>query len=253
MRTPIVIIGLGQLGAVFAHGFLRAGRTVVPVTRSMNQRDVATDVPRPELVLVGVAEADLEPVLAEVPDAWCDRLCLLQNELLPYQWEAHAIADPTVVAVWFEKKKNTGITEIIPSPVAGPRAGLIAEALATLGLRTQPIDDITDDLILKNLYILVANIAGLEVGGTVGQLWSDHRELVTALSGEVLQIQSALARRPTDDADMIDALGEVFLADPGHGTKGRSAPGRLARAIGHADRLGLGVPELRRIAAEHVT
>ncbi|MBT8211872.1 MAG: hypothetical protein KJN71_01870, partial [Acidimicrobiia bacterium] len=179
-------------------------------------------------------------------------VCLLQNELLPYQWESHAIADPTVVAVWFEKKRNTGITEIIPSPVAGPRAGLVAEALGGLGLRTQSIDDITDDLILKNLYILVANIAGLEVGGTVGELWSNHRALVDTVAGEILQIQSALAERPTDDADMIEALGEVFLADPGHGTKGRSAPHRLRRAIDHADRLGLRVPDLRRIAAAHI-
>ncbi|MBT8212555.1 MAG: hypothetical protein KJN71_05350, partial [Acidimicrobiia bacterium] len=76
MSNKIVIIGLGQLGAVFAHGFLRSGRTVVPVTRGVAQQEVAADVPRPELVLVAVGEADIDAVLADVPDVWRDRVCL---------------------------------------------------------------------------------------------------------------------------------------------------------------------------------
>lgn len=251
MRAPIVIVGIGQLGAVFAHGFLRAGRTVVPVTRSMAMSDIAAANPSPELVLVAVAEADIDDVLAAVPGAWRDRIALLQNELLPSVWEQHGIVDPTVVAVWFEKKRNTGITEILPSPISGPRAGLIAEALTAVGIGTLHVDDITDDLILKNLYILVANIAGLESGGTVGELWDWHRDLVGAVADDVLTLQEAMTGRTVDRQDMVAALGEAFLADPGHGSRGRSAPARLKRAIGHADRLGLTVPTLRRIAAEH--
>ncbi|NNF69108.1 MAG: hypothetical protein HKN01_05000 [Acidimicrobiia bacterium] len=251
MRSPIVIIGLGQLGAVFAHGFLRTGRPVMPVTRELSIRETAVEVPRPDLALVAVGEADLEAVLSELPDAWRDRIGLLQNEMLPPDWEKHDIVEPTVIAVWFEKKRTTAITEIVPSPVAGPRAHLVSEALAALGLRTRHVDDITDDLILKNLYILVANIAGLETGGTVGALWTEHNGLVSALSEEILQIQSALAGRQVDVAGMIEALGDTFLADPDHGTRGRSAPARLARALAHANRLGLGVPELRRIATDH--
>ena len=33
MKSPVVLIGIGEMGAVFARGFLRAGYPVYPVTR----------------------------------------------------------------------------------------------------------------------------------------------------------------------------------------------------------------------------
>ncbi len=33
MHKPVVIVGLGEMGSVFARGFLRAGYPVVPVVR----------------------------------------------------------------------------------------------------------------------------------------------------------------------------------------------------------------------------
>ena len=39
-----------------------------------------------------------------MPESWRDRVGLVQNELLPPDWEVHGIVDPTVVAVWFMKK-----------------------------------------------------------------------------------------------------------------------------------------------------
>ena len=49
-----------------------------------------------------------------------------------------------------------------------------------------------------------------------------------------------MSHTPSPDQIMVAA----FLADPDHGCTGRSAPARLARAIAHADRAGLAVPEL---------
>ncbi len=36
MKNPVVIIGLGQIGGVFAKGFLSAGYPVYPVTFNMD-------------------------------------------------------------------------------------------------------------------------------------------------------------------------------------------------------------------------
>ena len=41
MKSPVVLIGIGEMGGVFARGFLRAGYPVYPVTR---QTDLAEAV-----------------------------------------------------------------------------------------------------------------------------------------------------------------------------------------------------------------
>ena len=84
-NKPVVIVGMGEMGGVFARGFLRSGCPVFPVTRQMNASLVAEELPDPELVLLAVAEADFAPVIEGVPNVWRDRLVLLQNELLPWQ------------------------------------------------------------------------------------------------------------------------------------------------------------------------
>ena len=83
MKKPIVIVGIGELGGVFARAFLRKGFPVYPVTRRMNISDQADRIPQPELVLVAVAEKDFKTVMATIPDPWRKDIGLLQNELLP--------------------------------------------------------------------------------------------------------------------------------------------------------------------------
>ena len=67
MNQPIVIIGIGELGGVFAKSFLRNGFPVYPVVRSMNMSDEARNLPNPQLVLVAVAEKDLQSVITNIP------------------------------------------------------------------------------------------------------------------------------------------------------------------------------------------
>jgi len=67
--SEAVVIGLGQLGRVFAGGLLRAGRTVVPVNRDDDMAALVQRHPAPELVLIAVGEADLHTLLAALPDA----------------------------------------------------------------------------------------------------------------------------------------------------------------------------------------
>ncbi|RMD72944.1 MAG: hypothetical protein D6818_05555, partial [Bacteroidetes bacterium] len=182
MKSPVVIIGIGELGSVFARGLLRTAHPVYPILRGMDPAEEARHMPEPEAVLVATGEADLHPVLEKVPPAWQDRLVLLQNELLPRDWEAHGIARPTVIAVWFEKKKGMDVKVLLPSPVWGPHAALIAEALAAIdipALEVATAEAMTLELAAKNLYILTTNIAGLVLpeGATVEELHTRHAEL----------------------------------------------------------------------------
>jgi hypothetical protein len=253
MDNTVVVIGLGQLGRVFAGGLLRAGHGVMPVNRGDDMEAAARRWPDPLLALVAVAEPDLHPTLSGLPRPWRARAGLLQNELLPRDWEAHGLSDPTVISVWFEKKKGTDAKPLLPSPAHGPRAGLITRALESVDLPTIEVADpqaFLWELVRKNLYILTANIAGLETGGDVGTLWERHRPLAEAVAADVMDLQDWLTGRAHDRARLMAGLLEAFRADPAHGCAGRSAPDRLRRALGHADEAGLAVPALRWIAGK---
>ncbi len=249
--SEIVIIGLGQLGRVFAGGLLRAGHSVVPVNRGDDLFTVARAYPDPALVLVAVAENDLHAVLAAMPGAWRPHVALIQNELLPRDWETYHYADPTVISVWFEKKKGTDARPLIASPVAGPGAALLCRALASIDLPCREVasgDELLFELVRKNVYILTTNLAGLKTGGTVSQLWAQHKGFARQVADEVIDIQDALTGRRHDRGRLIAGMLEAFAGDPDHGCTGRSAPARLARALAHAGACGLAVPTLRELA-----
>lgn len=253
LRAPkpineVVVIGLGQLGRVFAGGLLRTGHTVVPINRGDDMAALAQVHPAPELVLVAVAENDLNTVLASLPEIWKPRAALIQNELLPRDWQYHGYVAPTVISVWFEKKKGTDAKPLIASPVAGPGASLLCRALNSIDLPCREValgSELLFELVRKNVYILTTNIAGLKTGGTVSQLWSQHEAFARQVASEVMDIQDALTGVAHDRDKLIAGMLEAFDGDPDHGCTGRSAPARLARALQHADAFGLAVPTLR--------
>jgi ketopantoate reductase len=249
--NEVVVVGLGQLGRVFAGGLLRTGHTVVPVNRGDDMAAVAARHPAPELVLVAVTENDLYTVLAALPEAWRPRVALIQNELLPRDWRAHGYSTPTVVSVWFEKKKGIDAKPLIASPVAGLGAALLCRALESVDLPCRVIADdaLLFELVRKNVYILTTNIAGLKTGGTVSQLWSAHEAFARGVANDVMDIQDALTGVTHDRGALIQRMLEAFAGDPEHACTGRSAPARLARAVRHADAHGLAVPTLRAFAA----
>ncbi len=254
MKSPVVVIGIGELGAVFARGLLRTGHPVFPVTRETDMALESASLPDPELVLLAVAEKDLHPTLEGIPAPWRERLVLLQNELLPRDWERHDIEQPTVISVWFEKKKGMDSKVLLPSPACGPAAETLHAALASIDIPVRVLDDreaLLFELVVKNVYILTTNIAGLEVGGTVSSLWRDHQNLARAVAADVIAIQAHLTGRDFDTEALIQGMLAAFEGDPDHGCMGRSAPARLQRALALADEAGLEVPTLRRIAAAH--
>jgi len=251
MNKPVVVIGIGEIGSVFARGFLKLCYPVVPVTRDMDMSIVATDVAEPELVIVAVGEKDLPATLQQMPNVWRDKLVLLQNELLPRDWQQHGLTNPTVISVWFEKKKGMDAKVVLPSPVFGWFAELIRDALATLDIPAAVVENeaaLLFELVLKNLYILTTNIAGLEAGGNVRELWLEHNELACEVAGDVLDIQEYLSGEKINRSALIEGMLRAFDGDPNHGCMGRSAPARLQRAIAIADEAELNVPALRRIS-----
>ena len=242
------------MAGVFGRAFLRSGLPVYPVTRETNASSLASEMPGPELVLVAVAEADLHDALASLPAPWRHRVGLLQNELTPPDWLVHNLEDPTVIVVWFEKKQGTGVKVIQPSPVAGPAAEMVVSSLESIGIPAREIsrDRLPEELAAKNLYILVANLAGLDTGGTVGDLWSKHRDFALEVAADVLAVQEALVGYELPRVQLTDSLATTIAADPEHGATGRSAPARLRRTLDKAAQLGIAVPTLDDLAKRHL-
>ena len=254
MHKPVIIVGQGEMGGVFGRGFLRAGHPVYPVTRQMSMAEVAAKAPEPELVLVAVAEADLQPALTAIPDGWRDRLVLLQNELLPRDWRQHGLS-PTVISVWFEKKKGQDVKVLIPSPIHGDHARTIQHALTQIDIPAYIVDgeeQLLFELVRKNVYILTTNIAGLECGGNVAQLWREHEPLARAVASDVMDLQQHLCGETLPRQRLIEGMLEAFEGDPDHRCMGRSAPARLRRALEIADAADLAVPALREIGVKHL-
>jgi ketopantoate reductase len=250
MKHTVIVIGVGEMGGVFARGFLRSGHPVMPVTRATDIARVADAYPEPELVLVAVGESDLQPMLQSLPAAWRSCVTLLQNELLPRDWQRHGLDRATVMSVWFEKKKGMDAKVVLPSPVWGPKAHGMVEALAALDIPAREVDsldEMTFELVRKNVYILTTNIAGLVVGGTVSELWSQHEALARDVVNDVLAIQEYLLGGPVPRDRLLAGMLEAFEGDPAHKCMGRSAPARLKRALAIADKAGLAVPKLREI------
>lgn len=252
MNEAIIIIGMGEMGELFARGFLKLGHPVYPVLRGTALAPLAERVPAPALVLVAVGEDDLQPVLTELPAPWRGRVALLQNELMPRDWRRYDLAEPTVIVVWFDKKKGRPFVAVLPTPVAGPAAGLVIRSLQVIDVPCWeiPVEERLYQMVRKNLYILTINIAGIRAGGTVSELWEHHRELAEGVAGEVLDLQEWLAGEPLPRERLMTGLLEGFAGDPKHICMGRSAPVRLRRALRLAREAGIPTPWLDDIARE---
>lgn len=252
VKNSVVVWGMGEMGSVFARAALRHGYPVVPVRRSDDVEAIAAQVSEPEVVVVAVGEADLQTVLQRMPHSWRFREVLLQNELLPDDWRLHDLHS-TVISVWFEKKPGQDVKVLIPSPCYGRHAAWLVEALSTLDIPARELDseqDLLYELVLKNVYILTTNIAGLVVGGTVSELWQQHQPLAREVALEVIRLQEKLTGQSLDADKLIAGMLVAFEGDPDHKCMGRSAPARLQRALSMAREHGLELSRLQQIAAE---
>lgn len=258
MTEHVVVVGMGQLGALFSEGFLRTGRSVTPVLRGGDVRAVCEKA-KPDAVLIATGEDDLDNVLGRLPPCARDRALLIQNELRPEKWQKHEI-DPTICIVWFEKRKGKPPSAVLPTVLYGKHSALLDETLRVLELPHRIIDSrekLAHELVLKNLYILGLNLTGLRAGGVAKDLRSKHQELFRSVIAELLPIEkAALCETPSfsgarlDEARLLEDLDGAILADPEHTCSGRSAPRRLTRTLENAARFGIKTPILTQLAEE---
>jgi len=251
-KEAVIIIGLGEMGSVFARAMLKLGHPVYPVNRNTDMDALAKEIPDPLMVLNAVGENDLQASLKKIPEAWHSSVALLQNELLPRDWENTSLTNPTIISVWFEKKKGQDSKVLIASPCFGANATMLVDALATLDIPAVEVtsaEEMEQELLIKNVYILTTNISGLITRGNVEDLWNKHNELALEVANEVMDIQASLVGHELDREKLIAGFKRGIDGDPEHMCMGRSAPGRLARAIEQADAAGLEVKKLREINA----
>ncbi len=241
MKAPVVVIGMGEIGSVFARAFLKTGHPVFPLLRGDSIDELQKQIDMPVAVILAVGESDLQSTLKQIPQQWLSVLVLLQNELLPRDWVFLPV-EPTVISIWFEKKKGQDSKVIIASPVHGVLSQLVHDSLASLDIAVKIVADkeaMLSELVVKNLYILTSNIAGLEVGGNVGELWQQHRDIAELVIDDVLLIQEQLTGQSLDKSQLVDLMLLAFDGDPLHQCMGRSAPARLQRALDQAKEFGL--------------
>lgn len=251
MKAPVVVIGMGEIGAVFARAYLKSGYPVYPLLRGESAEVLGREIEQPVAVIVAVSEKELPGVLSAIPQQWQSVLVLLQNELLPRDW-AQLETEPTVISIWFEKKKGQDSKVIIPSPAYGPLSQQLHDVLASIDIAVKIVDSaeaMLSELVVKNLYILTSNIAGLEVGGNVGQLWKDHRDVADAVIDDVLLIQQKLSGKSLNRDELVKLMLVAFEGDPEHMCMGRSAPARLQRALDLAAEFGIDLKKLPQIKA----
>jgi len=98
MKNPIVVLGIGELGSVFSRAFLKNNYSVYPITRETDIDELTKSID-PELILICTAEADLQSALKSIPDQWKDRVSMMQNELLPRDWEPYGFVNPTIISI----------------------------------------------------------------------------------------------------------------------------------------------------------
>ena len=250
MKAPIVIIGIGELGSVFARGFLRCGHPVYPITRKMDLAEQCKQIPTPDFVLITVQENELQPLLQKIPPAWRNKIGLIQNELLPHDWEKHQIESPTITVVWFEKKKNIEVTNILYSPSFGPNSELMSNTLHALEIPAPILEkqeDLLYELLRKAVYIFTVNIAGLLNNCTVENLWLQNQPLAREIAGEIIKIQESLTKKKLSQEKLISGMVEGIKDCPHRYCLGRSAPARLQRMLNHAQKANIKTPKLLEI------
>lgn len=251
LRSPFVVIGLGQLGSLFSTAFLRLGHPVYPLLRGDEPAPLAERV-QPQLVLAAIGEEDLPGVLSNLPQTWRQKVVLLSNELLPKTWRAYNIHKPTVISVQFEKKAGKPVGVDRPSPVFGPQAGTIVRALDKMEIPSRRVTDLasmTRELVLKNLYILTLNLAGMATRGSAAQLLDQYWGLTLKIWEELFSVQEAMVDITLDQMELKQATLDYLALAPERGA-GRSAPARLSRTLDHAHAHGVPVPTLEKIRQE---
>jgi hypothetical protein len=242
----LVVMGLGELGQFFAGGALKAGIRVTPVTRACAPSSILAGFATHQPILVATGEADLPTALAALPVAHRSQLILLQNELFPSQWQ-DLTERPTIMIPWLLKKRGEPLLVARATPVYGPQSALVIELHQALGVDAVQLAneaELAQAIVDKYAFILTVNALGLLRDETLGEWLVRDPSRIDALAREGAALGQRLVGRAVDPEHTELEVRRGLAGMGGMRARGRSARSRVARALGHAQELGVRAPQL---------
>ncbi|MEW5848194.1 MAG: hypothetical protein AB2A00_05240 [Myxococcota bacterium] len=248
--SDLVVVGLGQLGQLYAGGALKLGIRVTPVVRTTPRPLALSALPGHTPILVAVGEDALGGVLEEIPAARRDHVVLLQNELFPSVWRAHGVRSPTVLIPWLSRKKGRPLEVARPTLAYGPHAGLFAAVHGALDLPCEVTTEtarMEDGLVAKYTFIITINALGVQEDLTLGAWLRKDPARVDVLAAEAHALGQAQLGRPVPRDDVLRQAREAMAALPDYPARGRTARARIERAVAVAQQRGVHVTELHAL------
>jgi len=264
----LIVVGIGELGSLYANAALKRGLRVTPLTRAQDPASTLLEAPADTPVLVAVGEADLDAALQSLPAERLASLILLQNELFPSHWARFTRSTPTVMVPWLLKKKGEPLLVARSTPVYGRHAPLVVELHAALGFSAEALPDeaaLRQAIVDKYAFILTVNALGLLEDLSLGEWSNKDPAQVGALAREAAQLGARLVTAranddgpeqiPASELERIDVDASIAQVELGMRAmaamraRGRTAKARLERALSNAARFGLVTPALARAAA----
>ena len=250
-RPNAAIVGMGQLGRVLGEGLLCSGWTVTAFRRHERDYDSVNPV---DMAVIATGEDDLGQELSSVPSSWLNsKTVLLQNELLPTQWESRSVVDPTIFIVWFSKKPGEVIREYRPSLLHGPLSKEISIAMNSVGVKTELLEnnsELITALVVKNTYIWAQNIVSIALKDPLASsVLAKYRGVLDSVIDEVISVQESSIGQSLDRSLIIKEVIEVISKDADKKLGGRVARARLERLVKLATSIDVAVPTLFEIKA----
>jgi len=230
----ITILGMGQIGRVFARAAEQKGRKVSPITRAGGAP--AADGP----VVAAVGEDDLDSVANGLDVALGPRLCFVQNGLVQ---EAVARFGRVGRGLLHFNADAAGKVRVLePSVFGGPFGDDLAALLDSAGIpsRYEPDPErFRIEEIRKMLWSTVPSVLAARRGVTVGALEASELESLTrecvAVAGVYLGVQP-------DIGEMIASVRRMQAALPDYKGSARGQRYRNALLCKLGRRLGVPTP-----------
>ena len=264
----LIVMGIGELGSLYANAALKRGLRVTPVIRNQHPASVLAGTPVETPILVAVGEADLDAALRSLPAERLASSILLQNELFPSHWSRFTRSTPTVMVPWLLKKKGEPLLVARSTPVYGRHAPLMVELHGALGFAAEELPDegaLRQAIVDKYAFILTVNALGLLEDLSLGEWSNKDPAQVEALAREAALLGARLVsvpgngdppeQPPANEVARIDvdaSIAQVQLgmrAMAAMRARGRTAKARVERALQNAVRFGLATPALARAGA----
>jgi ketopantoate reductase len=248
-----LVMGLGQLGQMYAGALLRLGFRVTPIVRS-TARPLQLGVPPGTPVLLAVGEEQFDDAVKELQSAqWADHLILLQNEIFPASWKQWGVENPTVMAVW-TNRKNGAAQVGLATRVSGPQADLVMRMHQALNIPCEKLTDesaLNTELCAKYAFILTLNALGVAQARTVSHWMQAEPGRVRAVLNDAVALSAARVDGYVDVARASARAREALEALSNLPTLGRTALPRVERAAHAARTLQMDLPALRALLPSH--